>query len=139
MRELTQNFRDDRPKLALTIAKLTVPLVGVQGFAFDPLPQRLSFKQFHGDEVPILGLIDVVDGADVRVIQDRSCLRFSLKPFQCVVISGYFIGQELQCDRAFELEILGFVDDTHPAAELLHYPIVRNGLPDHVDHSFEAE
>ena len=40
--------------------------------------------------------------------------------------------EEFQRDRAVELEVLGFVDNTHSAtAELLEDLVVGNGLADH--------
>jgi len=56
---------------------------------------RLTGHVLHGDEVDAVGLVDVIDRDDVRVIERRRCLRFldeaalSLRvgnPFGCRVL-----------------------------------------------------
>jgi hypothetical protein len=50
-----------------------------------------------------------------------------------VRIFGYVVGQELQGDETPELNILCFVNHTHPTtAELLNDAVVRDGLADHL-------
>ena len=41
--------------------------------------ERDAVEEFHGDERLAVLLANVVDGADVGVIQRRSCLSFALK------------------------------------------------------------
>jgi hypothetical protein len=41
----------------------------LQRLARDPMPQRLPFQQFHGDEPSSIGFVNFVDGADVRMVQ----------------------------------------------------------------------
>jgi hypothetical protein len=55
-------------------------VVDLEGPAREALPQRLAFEQFHRNERLALGLADVVDGADVRMIERRRRTRFPLKP-----------------------------------------------------------
>ena len=41
-------------------------------------------------------------------------------------------GEKLHGDKAIELEVLGFVDDTHSTlAQFLEYLVMRNCLTDH--------
>src|SRR5580698_2474070 len=96
--------------------------------------QRLPFQILHRDErVPVV-FIDLVNRADVWMIQRRGGLRLSLKPAQGLRIFGYIVRKELQCHEAFQLRILGLVDNTHPSsAELLQYPVVGNRLADHAE------
>src|SRR4029453_6438873 len=43
------------------------------------------------------------------------------------------LGQDLQRDLAAQADVLGLVDDTHPAsAELIDDAVVRDGLADHL-------
>jgi hypothetical protein len=49
--------------------------------AGDAVLQHLSVQKLHGDEGPALFLAYVVDGADVRMIESRSRLRFTAKSF----------------------------------------------------------
>ena len=58
------------------------------GPAPEPLLQRLALEQLHRDEVPAFMLVDVVDCADVRVIQRRGGPRLALEPLQRVAVPG---------------------------------------------------
>ena len=65
------------------------------------------------------------------MIQSGRGTRLAAKAFQCLRVSATFIGQEFQGDEAAKLGVLGFVDNTHPAAaELLNDAVVRDGLAD---------
>ena len=65
------------------------------------------------------------------MIQCRGSLGFALEAAESLLIFGHFIGQELEGHKATEFDILGLIDDTHPAAtQLLDDAIVRNGLAD---------
>jgi hypothetical protein len=77
-------------------------------------------------------LPDLVDGADIGVVQCGCSLSFSLEASQRLGVSGYFFGQELQRDKSVEGYVLGLVDHTHAAtAQLLDDAVVRDGLVDH--------
>jgi len=39
------------------------------------LPERFTLQQFHCDEDPAFGLVNIVDGADMRVIESGGSLR----------------------------------------------------------------
>jgi hypothetical protein len=50
-------------------------------------------------------------------------------------VAGELRGKKLQCDGAVELEVLGFVHDTHAStADVLEDPEVRNRLTDEIRH-----
>ncbi len=84
--------------------------------AADAMFQRLAFQQFHGDERLPVRLADIVDGADVRVIESGRSAGFSLKAVQRLTVPGHFGWEEFEGDVAAEAGILGFVDHTHSAA-----------------------
>jgi hypothetical protein len=89
-------------------------------------------QQLHGDESPAVSFIDLVDRADVWVIQRGRSKGLPLEAFASGRIFGQCFRQELQGNVATQLEIFGFVDDTHPAAtEFFQNPVVRDGLPNH--------
>jgi hypothetical protein len=91
--------------------------------------ERLSFQKLHGDEGAVVLLADVVNRANIRMIQGRSGLRFALKSGQRLPIPGNFCGKELERHEATQPRILGFVDDTHPATpEFFQDAIVRDRL-----------
>jgi hypothetical protein len=76
-----------------------------------------------------VGLADVVNGADVGMIQRGCCPGLSLEALTPLRVVGEVIGQKFQGDKATEAGILGLVDDTHAAgAELLQDAIVRDDL-----------
>src|SRR6266849_893586 len=103
----------------------------LQRLATDPAPEGLPLQQFHGDEGSSLGLVNLVDGADVRMIQCRGSLGFALKTAECLRVFGYVVGQELESNETTKLHILGLVNHTHPAtAELLNDAVVRDGSAD---------
>src|SRR4029077_9490256 len=78
-------------------------------------------------------LPDLIDGADIGMIKGRGRLCLALEPGQCQGVLGDLIGQKLQGDKPAESDVLGLIDDTHPAAaDLLNNAIVRNGLAEHV-------
>ena len=98
----------------------------------DALLEGLAFEQFHRDEGLAFGLVDIVDGADVRMIERGSRLRLALESLQRMPVPGYLFRKKLQGDGAFEPGVFGFVDDAHTSvAQLLEDPIMRNGLADH--------
>ena len=75
---------------------------------------------------------DLVNGADIGMVQRRGGPRFVAEPFQCLGIPGNILRQKLKCYEAAKLDIFGFVYNPHSAhTQLLNDAIVRNGLSDH--------
>ena len=106
--------------------------VGLEGLGADAVLEGLPLQQFHGDERPAFVLVDVVDGADVGVIEGGGGLGLALEALQGLMVLGHFFRQELERDEAMELGVLGLIDDTHTAAsELLQHAIVGNRLANH--------
>src|SRR5215467_3637079 len=74
-----QGIRDLNPKIkhGLDLKRL----------ASDQVPEGLSLQQFHRDEASSIGLVDLVDRADVCVVQGRCGFGFALKAAEslCVV------------------------------------------------------
>ncbi len=70
-------------------------------------------------------LPNLIDGADIGMVQGGSCLRFPLKPGQRLGVFGYRIRQKLQGDKAAQGYVLSLIDHTHAAAaKLLDYAVV---------------
>ena len=88
----------------------------LQRLASDPVPERLTLQQFHGDEGSSIGLVDFVDGADVRMVQRRRGFGFPLETAEGLCVVGEFVGKELQSDVATELEVFRLINHTHPPA-----------------------
>ncbi len=85
-------------------------------------------------------LADVVDGADVRVVERGRRLGLALEAAQGLGILGDVVRQELQGDKTVEARIFRLVDHTHAAtAQLLDDAVVRNGLAKHWRESYVCE
>ncbi|MEX1246452.1 MAG: hypothetical protein WEB59_16690 [Thermoanaerobaculia bacterium] len=101
--------------------------------ARDPLAERLPVTVGHGDERPtVFGLTDLVDRADVGVIQSRRCSGFS----QEASLGSFFpakIGrQKLEGDKAVQPQVSGLVDHPHAAlADSFEDLEMRDRLADH--------
>src|ERR1700674_255861 len=94
--------------------------------------QRQPIQKLHDEERMAVLLSNFMDRANIRVIQCRRGLGFSLEPSQCLGVFGYFIGQELQGDKSVQGYVLGLIDHAHAtASELLDDAVVRDGLADH--------
>ena len=105
----------------------------------DPVLERLAFQQFHGDEVASAVLADLVDGADIGVVQGGGGAGFALKTVECQGIFFRLGRQELERDMAAQVDVLGLVHHAHSsAAQLREDTVVRDGLADHAgEHSWE--
>ena len=103
-------------------------LFQLQGTLGNPIFDSSAFEEGHGEERLPVGLVDLVNVADVWVVQTRSRLRF---PDETGFVFGIFNGvrgEELEGDRPFQLGVLSLVNDTHPAlAEFLGDLVVRDG------------
>ena len=107
-------------------------LLGLKPPGEDAVLQCLPLQAFHDDEGLPLVLADVVDGADVGMIQGRGGLRLTLEALTGGRVAEVGLGEELQRDVAVEAGVLTLVDDAHAsAAELLDHAVVRDGLADH--------
>ena len=97
----------------------------------EPILQRLALQILHGDERPSVLLADVVDRADVGMVQRRRGLRFAREAAQRLGITCQIFGDELERNGTMKPRILGFVHHAHPAAaELLDDAVVRERLTD---------
>ena len=102
----------------------------LQRLATDPVPERLPLQQFHGDEGSPIGLVNLVDRADVRVVQRGRSLGLPLETAEGLRIVGEFVGKELQGDVATELQVFCLVHHAHaPTADLAEYAVMGNRLP----------
>jgi len=76
--------------------------------------------------------LNVVNGADVGVIQRGSGARFPLESLEGLRIPGHILGEKFECDEAAKLGVLGFVDHAHAtAAEFFDNPVVAESFADH--------
>ena len=97
----------------------------------DLMLQRRPVEKLHDEKRAAVLLADIVDRADVGVVQRRCGSRLAAESCQRVGIPRQVWRQELQRDKPMQPRVLGFVDDAHAAAtQLLDDAIVGERLPD---------
>ena len=87
-----------------------------KGLAADQMLQRLAFQQLHDDKWPAIEFSNIMNGANIRVIQRRGRPGFALKALQSLRVGWGIFGQEFKRDTAVQSRILGAIDHTHTSA-----------------------
>ena len=106
-------------------------LLDRQRLAGDSLLERAAIEQFQHDVRLPFVLADVVDGADIGVVERRDGARLSLKPFEHVAGADRRRRQKLDRDGPAQAEVFGAIHHAHPArAERFHDPVMRDYLTD---------
>ena len=94
--------------------------------------QSHPIQKLHDDKGLVRVLPDVVNGADVGMIQSRGGLRLALKSGQRLRVAEHLFRQELEGNKAMQAGVLGLVDHTHAAAaQLFDDVVVGDFLADH--------
>ena len=102
-------------------------LLGLECPALDAMLESLALEQLHGDEWLAVVLADLVNRADVRMIQAGCRTRLALESFQRLPVFRHRFRQEFQRDRAPQFGVFRLEDHTHPAAaKLFDDSIVRD-------------
>src|SRR5689334_3686274 len=82
-----------------------------------PGRERLALEILHDEivngAVSVRGRADVVDGADVRMIEGRDDARFALEPLAKLQVGRQLRGENLQRDVAIEPHVARPIDLTH--------------------------
>jgi len=86
-----------------------------QGATLDPAGQRLAIEVLHDEIRRAVLFADVVQRADVRVLELRDRARFAIEPFSELGISGERRWQDLDGDDAIETRVARLVDLAHSA------------------------
>ncbi len=79
----------------------------------EPRGERLALEVRHDEEVRAVGFADVVDAADVRMIERSDRARLALEAQ--IGIAGNLGREDLDRDAAIEPRVAGLVDLAHPA------------------------
>jgi hypothetical protein len=104
----------------------------LHGTLFNLVLEGLSLQEFHGNKDLPLVLANLINSANIGMVERRCGAGFPLKSCECLTVLGQLSGKEFQSHKATEFDILSLVDDTHAAAaELLDDAIVRDSLADH--------
>src|ERR1700735_696929 len=102
-------------------------LLGFEWASFDAVLESFAFEQLHGDERLAVVLANLVNGANVRMIQAGSSARLAVEAFEGLFIFSHGFGQEFKRHHPAQLCIFGLEDHTHPAAaKLFDDSIVRD-------------
>jgi hypothetical protein len=80
----------------------------------DAMLQRHPVEKLHGDERLAFFLVNLVDGADIGMVQRGRRLRFALKATQSLRVVRDFVRKELQSHKAVQLQVFGLIDHTIP-------------------------
>src|SRR4029077_7055915 len=78
-------------------------LIHLERTARDAVLERLAFQQSHGDERNIFESINLVNGADMRMVQSGSGARLALKALNRLGIAGETFRQEFKRHETAEL------------------------------------
>src|SRR5437879_6342098 len=81
----------------------------------DAMLQGSAFQKFHREKRMAAGFVNLVNGADVGMVERRSGARFSLEPFQRLAIAREIVGQKLQRDEPAKLDVFGLIHHAHSA------------------------
>jgi hypothetical protein len=101
----------------------------------DQMFQGLALQVLHDNEGLVAVFPDVINGADVGMIQGGRSLGLAPEASESRGVTRDVFRKKLQGYKTVEARVLGLVDHTHPAtAELLNHPVVRDVLADHFAH-----
>ena len=107
--------------------------VGRERSAAQLVLERAAFEPLHDDELLAVGFrsfSNVMNRADVRMVQRRGRLRFALKTAHRLSVSREFRGEKLQGDSPTEAQILGAEHHTHAAtAQTFDDAVPRDRVP----------
>jgi len=92
---------------------------------FDPRGERLALEMRHHQVMSAIDAADVVDAADVRMVQSRDGARLALETGSQIGIAGDLGRQDLDRDRPIEPRVACAVDFTHPARADQRDDVVR--------------
>jgi len=100
--------------------------IGFHRLSADPMFQGGPFHQLHGDKrLPVL-LANIVNGANVRVVQCGGRLRFAFETRQRLRIAGHAFRKKFQRYEAVQPGVFGLIDHAHSAAaQSLHNAVMR--------------
>jgi hypothetical protein len=94
--------------------------------------EGFPLQVFHHDERLAVMLTNVIDRADMRVIQCRSGSGFTLKTLLCLRIVEVLLGENFESYAAAQTSVFGLVYKAHSSAsEFLQYAVMRYRLPFH--------
>ena len=109
-------------------------LVDRDWLALDAVLERRAIEILHHDVLAALVFSNVVDGADIGMVECGRRPRLAPEPLQCLRILRQFVRQKLQRDAAPQAQVFRLIDNTHAAAaQFLRDAVVRYGFSNHLE------
>ena len=98
------------------------------GLPANAVLESLALEQLHGDKRTAFEFSNIVNRADVRMIERGCSARFAAESLDRLRILGNVVGKEFQRNVSAEARVLGFVDHAHAsAAQFFQDAVVGNG------------
>ena len=98
----------------------------------DAVLESLALQQFHGDERTAFEFADVVNGADVRMVERRCGARLAVEALDGCGIVRRLLGEKFERDTAPQPGVAGAVHHAHSAAaQWFQAAVVRDGTSAH--------
>src|SRR4029450_4179476 len=92
--------------------------------------ERASLERLHHHKGPSFACPEIMDGANVWMIERRGGSRLALEPFEGLWIPGHLRREKLQGHMSAKPGVLRFIDHAHAAAtEFVKNAVVRDVLP----------
>jgi hypothetical protein len=91
-------------------------LVERDGAAPQPLRQVVALDKFHHEGLDALGVLQPVDGCNVRMIERGEDFRFALEPRDAFRVSRERLGEDFDGDVAIEPRVARPIHFAHPAS-----------------------
>ena len=74
-----------------------------------------AIDEFHQQKVEMLGVPEIVNGDDVRVVQAREHAALAVEALGKTRVLRQLVGKQFQRDEAIEMRLAGLEDETHAA------------------------
>jgi hypothetical protein len=94
--------------------------------ALESIGQGFAFEVFEDEVVTVAVTTDIVDGADVRIVERRNRARFVFEALSRLGIVGQRPNQHFDRDRPVEPRVARAVDLPHPARAKRRQNLVRS-------------
>ena len=78
----------------------------LQRLAFSAVLEGVPLEQLHGNEISAIMLVDVINGADARVVEGRGGTRLALETLNGLRVTDQLFRQELEGHQTMELGVL---------------------------------
>src|SRR5579862_6013438 len=83
-------------------------LLNEQRFFGDEVLEGLAFEILHGQECAAINIADLVDRANVGMIEQRCCASFAPEALKGLRVISHFVGEKFQGHKAAEVEVSRF-------------------------------